>query len=243
MRDVFESIICCLDHWLSCMLDYIHVCVFLFSINCFEKLAQHLLDTSLIASYLSSFLSFFLSQSHQQLDTLWINRESLCPLDSFLILGGSIELHLLLLVFVFLDSFSTHYLSTLFFSTPTRQIPRHLINTLSVEIYWRFYLSSSCDPSVIFSISLSIDLCFLSYTISSLPQICSTRFLQASPSFLHVVSFYSLAFHAFMFLKPKFWDFFKNFGFFKIDEILLKFWVSFWRFDLKNFMHCITFAL
>ena len=163
------------------------------------------LDTFSIASYLSSFLSFFLSQSRQHLDTLWIDRESFCPLDSFLTAGGSIELHLLLLVFVFLDSFSTHYLSTFFFSTPTQQIPWHLIDTLSVEIYCRFYLSSLCDSFIIFS----IDLCFLSQTIFSLPQICSTRFLQASPSFLLVESFYSLAFHAFMFLKPKFWDFFK----------------------------------
>ena len=33
MRDVFESLKCCLDLWLSSMFDYIHICVFLF----FEK--------------------------------------------------------------------------------------------------------------------------------------------------------------------------------------------------------------
>ena len=134
------------------------------------------LDTSSIASYLSSFLSFFLSQSRQHLDTFWINRESFWPLDSFSTPGGSIEPHLLLLVLLFLDNFSTYDLSTLFFSTPTRQMSRHHLDTLSVEIYWGFYLSFSCDLPVIFSVSLSIDFCF-------------------------------------------------------------------WRFDLKNFMHCITFAL
>ena len=49
-----------------------------------------------------------------------------------------------------------------------------------------------------------------------------------------MVSFYSLAFHAFMFLKPRFWDFIKNLGFFKINEILLKFWVSFEDLILKT---------
>ena len=33
VRDVFESLKCCLDLWLSSMFDCIHVCVFLF----FEK--------------------------------------------------------------------------------------------------------------------------------------------------------------------------------------------------------------
>ena len=28
LRDDFKSLICCLDRWLSCMLDCIHVCVF-----------------------------------------------------------------------------------------------------------------------------------------------------------------------------------------------------------------------
>ena len=83
LRDVFESLKCYLDHWLICILDCIHVYVFLLSKNCFEKQARHLLDTSSIASYLSSFLSFFLLQSCQHLDTWWIDRESFWPLDSF----------------------------------------------------------------------------------------------------------------------------------------------------------------
>ena len=158
--------------------------VFFFSWKAiFEKLAWYLLDTSSIASYLSSFLSFFLSQSRHHLDTFWIDWESFWPLNRFLTLGGSIEPHLLLLVFLFLDSFSTYDLLTLLFSTPTLQMSRHHLDTSSVEIYWWLHLCSSCDPPVIFLISLSIDCCFLSQTLSSLPQICSKRFLQASPSF------------------------------------------------------------
>ena len=141
------------------------------------------LNTSSIASYLSSFLSFFLSQSRQHLDTFWIDREIFWPLDSFSTPGGSIEPHLLLLVFLFLDSFSTYDLSMLLFSTPAWQMSQHHLDTSSVEIYWGIYLSSSCNPPIIFSLSLSIDCYFLSQTLSSLPQICSTRFLQVSPSF------------------------------------------------------------
>ena len=140
-------------------------------------------------------------------------------IDSFSTPCGSIEPHILLLVFLFLDSFLTHDLPTLLFSTPARQMSRHHLNTLSVEIYLGLYLSSLCNPPIIFSISLSIDCCFLSQTLTSLPQICSTGFFKLHQAFLHVVSFYSLAFHAFMLLKPRFRDFFfffLNCGFSKL---------------------------
>ena len=127
------------------------------------------LDTSSIASYLLRFLSFFLSQSRQHLDTLWIDRESFWPFDNFSTLDGSIEPHFLLLVFLFLDSFSTDV------STP----PQHLICRDLLRVLFKLLVQSACH----FSISFSIDLCFLSQTLSSLPQIFSTRFLQASPSF------------------------------------------------------------
>ena len=45
LRDVFESLKCCLDLWLSSMLDCIQICVFLF----FEKLFLSNLDSFLIA--------------------------------------------------------------------------------------------------------------------------------------------------------------------------------------------------
>ena len=42
LRDVFESLKCCLDFWLSSMLDCIHFYVFLFH----EKLFLHISTTS-----------------------------------------------------------------------------------------------------------------------------------------------------------------------------------------------------
>ena len=56
------------------MLDYIHICVFHISKNCFEKLARHLLDA------------------------WWIDRESSCLLDSSSTPGGLIELLFLNLI-------------------------------------------------------------------------------------------------------------------------------------------------
>ena len=55
LRDYCERLLCWLDHWLSCMLDCIHVYVFLLSKNCFEKLAWHLLDTLLSVELLKFF--------------------------------------------------------------------------------------------------------------------------------------------------------------------------------------------
>ena len=55
LRDYFERLLCGLDHWLSCMLDCIHVCIFLLSKNYFEKLARHLLDTLLSVELLKLF--------------------------------------------------------------------------------------------------------------------------------------------------------------------------------------------
>ena len=136
LRDDFESLICWLDHWLSCMLDCIHVYVFLLLKNYFEKLARHLPDTSSIASNLSSFLSFFLSQSRQHLDTWWIDRASSYHLDSFSTSGGSIELLFLIRYFCFSIPSRHLHLSTSIFSTPTSTDGSTPLDTLSVEIYW-----------------------------------------------------------------------------------------------------------
>ena len=71
LRDVLKRSKFCLEPWLSCSFDFIHVCVFLLSKNCFEKLARHLLDTLLFVELLKPF--------------------SYRNPDSSLILGGSIE--------------------------------------------------------------------------------------------------------------------------------------------------------
>ena len=136
---------CWLDHWLSCMLDYIHVCVFLLSKNCFEKLARHLLDTSSIASYLSRIT-----------EDLYI-----CSLRS-----GS----------YFLD------------------------------LSWSVY---TCSPPK----SLSLTPNLFPKWFSSIFKVFSSL---GMPFFSHL--------HAFHVLKPRFWDFLKNFGVFQnwwaIVEIL-----------------------
>ena len=121
----------------------------------FKKLARHLLNTSSIASYLSSFLKLFLIAistasrhlvdrsrkfltSWQLLDTWWIDQASF-----------------LLLVFFFLDSFSTLYLSKLLFldtcSTDVLTPPWYLIcrDLLMVFKY------TSCDPQLT-SVDLSL---------------------------------------------------------------------------------------
>ena len=71
LRDYFERLLCGLDHWLSCILDCIHVCIFLLSKICFEELARHILDTLLSVKLLKPF--------------------SYCNPNSSSILGGSIE--------------------------------------------------------------------------------------------------------------------------------------------------------
>ena len=48
----FERSKCCLDPWLSCMFNCIHVCVFLFIEKLFLKQSQQLLDTSQYLAYL-----------------------------------------------------------------------------------------------------------------------------------------------------------------------------------------------
>ena len=134
------------------------------------------LDTSSIASYLSSFLSFFLSQSLQHLDTWWIDREFFWLLDSFSTPGGSIEPHILLMVFLFLDSFSTHDLSTLFFSTPAQQMSRHLICRDLLKALFKLLVRSVCH-----FLDISLD-----WSLFSLPNTLfspSNLFYKVSSSF------------------------------------------------------------
>ena len=138
------------------MLDCIHVCVFLLSKNCFEKLARHLHDTSSIASYLSSFLSPFLITipiaprylvdrsrmlllPRQLLNTWWINQASVLGSDSLLV-----------------DTCSIPQLSTTIFSISTLidfSIP---LNTCICRDLLRVYIFSLRDPFLISLISLDL---------------------------------------------------------------------------------------
>ena len=137
------------------------------------------IDTSSIPCYLSSFSSLFLiviptaprylvdrsrnlQPPRQLLDTQWIDRASL--LVSLLCSSTTSSVDV-----VFLNTYSTDV------STP----PQHLICRDLLRILFKLFVRSA----IIFLISLQIDFCFLSQTLSSLLQIYSTRFLQASPSF------------------------------------------------------------
>ena len=59
LRDVFERLKCCLDLWLSSLLDYIHFNVFFLSLKNYFFQARQLLNRSSTDSYLLSLLNFF----------------------------------------------------------------------------------------------------------------------------------------------------------------------------------------
>ena len=79
---------------MSCMLDCIHICVFLLLKNYFEKLARHLFNTLLSVELLNLFLIAISTASRLLVD----RQESSCLLDSFLTPGGSIEIFLTFLL-------------------------------------------------------------------------------------------------------------------------------------------------
>ena len=67
-------------------------------------------------------------------------------------------------------------------------------------------------------------------------------FFKLHQAFLHVVSFYSLAFHAFMLLKPRFWVFFfKDLWFLKLLRYCFNFGLVFEDLILKT--SCIALQL
>ena len=84
LRDYFERLLGWLDHWLSCMLDCIHICVFLLSKSYFEKLARHLLNTFSIPCYLLSFSSLFLNAISTPSRYL-VDRSSFCSWNWFFV--------------------------------------------------------------------------------------------------------------------------------------------------------------
>ena len=147
-RDDFESLNCWLDPWLSCVLDCIHVCVFLFSKNCFWKLARHLLDI-----WLSVELpSFFLSQSRLILDSWWIDRESSWTLDSWGIDRASLPVSLL----CSLTPPRQLHLLTLFFLTPSSTDGSTPLDTSICRELLRIYIYALRDSVLISSISFAL---------------------------------------------------------------------------------------
>ena len=97
LRDDFESLKCCLDPWLSCMFDCIHVCIFLF----FEKLFLSSSTTSRqIAIYRDHWATFF-NRSYRIFDpskfseiclnSFSIHQKSFCLSDRFSTASRSIK--------------------------------------------------------------------------------------------------------------------------------------------------------
>ena len=157
--------------------DWLHSCL------CFSPLEKLFLKASstpprhLLDTWLSVELpNFFLSQSRHLLDTWWIDRESSYPFDSFLTPSGSIKPHLLCLMFLYLDTFSTPI-------SVDGQILNTWLNTL-LDTFRHLYLLSFTKvlyilPHAIWTSFLSKALFLhLPNTLISLP-IFSLRFLQA----------------------------------------------------------------
>ena len=183
LRDYFERFLCWLDHWLSCVLDCIHICVFHISKNSFEKLARHLLTPPRYLAIYRASQAFFLTQSRHLLDTWWIDWESSCLLNSSLTPGGSIKLLFLNLILCCL--IASQYLS---YRRPVpRHLPRQLPRYLPIP-----QLSSITEGSIYSSIAILLSflrsflICpqlFIYQTLSFSLQTSSSRFLQDFSSF------------------------------------------------------------
>ena len=112
-------------------------------------------------------------------DTWWIDRESSCPLDSFSTPSGLIEPHLLCLMFLYLDTFSTpvsiddQILDTWLHTLLDTSQHLHLSSFTEV-LYILPYVIRTSFLSISLSIALSLP---LPNTLISLP-IFSLRFLQ-----------------------------------------------------------------
>ena len=207
------------------------------------KLSRHLPDTSLTLGYLSSFQTFSYCNLNGSSTARWIDRESSWTLDSFSIAGGSIEL--LFCVFTsFLDTSSTTASVNVVFSTPSST---DVLTPLDTFICWelpKLYILGCRDPVLISSISLDLSALVHLLNLSLSLQTSFPSVFQAfSRISLHLVSFNSLIFMHFILWNLSFWDSCKIWGFLKSKRFLCNFWDGFWRFTLKNFMHCIPCAL
>ena len=224
LRDVFENLKCWLNHWLTCMLDCIHICVFSF----LEKL------------FLSNLDSFSTPSRH--LAIYWAFQ---LPLIAILIasqqLGGSIEISSgssiasrqlvdwsrFFLAFCWivprqiLDSFICW---RLFY----RHLAQHLSRQFYLSRFTRLLFKREFRFPSHFSRSLSWQTC-LSNSQNSLTHSKphSQVIFKLSQIFSSLGEFLIFHLHAFHVLKPRFWGFWKILGFFKIDEFSLKFWDGF----------------
>ena len=190
------------------MLDCIHIYVFHISKNCFEKLAQHLLDTSSIPCYLSSFSSIFLkcnldtssipSGSIKKAPASLIAPRHLLDRSSFYSESNSLLLDSFLdtsvIEYQILDTYLDKYLDT----------SRYLHLSRFTSCLYKASMQSGFHFSLI---SLLILLCFSPKTISSYSKLVPQGFFKLFQVSSYLVSSLSFLIHAFHDLKPRFWGF------------------------------------
>ena len=144
-------------------------------------------------------------------------------------------------------------MSLLYSSTPPRQL--HLLKLFSstpslidgstpLDTYicrelLKLYILGCHDPVLIFLILSRSIRSYSPYEHFLLPLILQPTWFSAFPCFksLGTCSF-SFILHAFHAFRPRFWGFWNFLGFFKIDELLLKFWDGFLLNEFK--ISCIA---
>ena len=115
---------------------------------------------------------------------------------------------------LFLDTYLDSFLDTF----------RHLHLSSFTE---GLYIHSSWSDSHFFDLSRSVRTYSSPKHYLSHSKPLPLWFFKLFQDFHPLVSFLSLILHAFHVLKLRFWGFWKILGFFKIDELLLKFWDGF----------------
>ena len=173
LRDVFERSKCCLDPWLSCMFDCIHICIFLFLKNCFKATSTAPRHLSIPGLSIELF-SCFLSQSRHLLIARWINQESYCLLDSS---STTTSIHRACFV---MDT-SEHLLDSCICRNFLKlNTSRHL---LSIEIYWTPIYRVSVIRSSFSSIPLDLSVFFHLPNLFHSLQTSSLRCFQPRSSY------------------------------------------------------------
>ena len=171
-RDDFERLLCWLDHWLSCLLDCIHVYVFHSWKTDFKKWLNTLLSIEILKLFFIAFLiapRYLVNRSRkllppwQLLDTWWIDRASIV---------GSDEL--------FLDTCSTPQLSATISLIPTSIASSTPLDTCIYRDLLKVYIYFLRDPILISSICPQL---FISQTLSLSLQTSSFVIFQAFSRF------------------------------------------------------------
>ena len=142
---------------------------------------------------------------------------------------------------LFLDTFlTTVFVNVVFLDT---FLDRWLDTSIYQELL-RIYIFVLRDPILISSISLDLFApVHLPNTLSFTSNLFLKNFFEINQAFLHLVSFDSLIFMHFILWNLSLWDFCKIWDFSKSKRFLCNFWDGFWRFNLKNSMHCFPCAL